>query len=160
MSIHEYQALSIDGHAVSLSDFAGKLLLIVNVASECGLTPQYEKLEALQRKYESRGFCVLGFPCNQFGSQEPGNELEIKQFCALNYGVSFPMFAKIDVNGEEAHPLFRYLRRCMPVADERGGDDIRWNFTKFLVGADGEVLARYEPRIEPDALEPDIEARL
>lgn len=179
MSIHEFQALSIDGEPVSLDRFAGKVLLIVNVASECGLTPQYEKLEALQRKFEDRGFSVLGFPCNQFGSQEPGSDAEIAQFCTFHYGVSFPMFSKIEVNGSNAHPLYEYLRAHAPESvsadgpdaerftdylrqnrpDLMAGNNIRWNFTKFLVDGEGRVLKRYEPTVEPDALEDEI-ARL
>ena len=180
MSIHQFQALSIDGEPVSMEQFAGKVLLIVNVASECGLTPQYEKLEDLQRKYEDRGFRVLGFPCNQFGSQEPGSDAEIQQFCSLNYGVSFPMFSKVDVNGEDAHPLFVYLRRSTAESvngsgpgaemldkhleknhpDLMEGSNIRWNFTKFLIDSEGNVVKWFEPTVEPDALTDEIEALL
>jgi len=180
MSIHPFQALSIDGTPLSMEQFSGKVLLIVNVASECGLTPQYEKLEALHRKYEDQGFSVLGFPCNQFGSQEPGSDAEIKQFCSLNYGVSFPMFSKVDVNGDMAHPLFAYLRQSdAPTVNGTGpgaemlvkhleksrpdlmeGDNIRWNFTKFLIDGEGKVLKRFEPAVEPDALADEIEALL
>ncbi len=153
-----FSALDIDGEARPLSDYADKVLLIVNVASKCGFTPQYTGLEQLQREYSSRGFEVLGFPCDQFGHQEPGDEAEIKNFCALTYDVSFPMFAKVAVNGADAHPLWQWLK------DEKGGllgiDAIKWNFSKFLVGRDGRVIKRYAPTVKPEAIQADIEAAL
>ena len=150
-SVYDFTARDIDGNERSLGDYRGKLLLIVNVASQCGFTPQYKGLEALHRKYGDKGVEVLGFPCNQFGKQEPGEEAEIKNFCTLNYDVTFPLFAKIDVNGSGAHPLYDYLTR------EKGGGvlgrAIKWNFTKFLVGRDGEVLGRYAPTVTPEQLD-------
>ena len=140
------EVTTIDGEKTTLASFAGKVLLIVNVASKCGLTPQYEQLEALQKAFESEGFSVLGFPCNQFLGQEPGSESEIQSFCSLNYGVSFPMSSKLDVNGSERHPLYRLL--AGEGAEFPG--DITWNFEKFLVGKDGRVLARFSPRTAPD----------
>ena len=150
-SVYDFTARDIDGNERSLGDYRGKLLLIVNVASQCGFTPQYKGLEALHRKYGDKGVEVLGFPCNQFAKQEPGEEPEIKNFCTLNYDVTFPLFAKIDVNGPGAHPLYDYLTR------EKGGGvlgrAIKWNFTKFLVGRDGEVLGRYAPTVTPEQLD-------
>ena len=157
-SVHDFQARTIDGQERSLKDFAGQGLLVVNVASKCGFTPQYAGLEALHRKFKDRGFAVLGFPCDQFGHQEPGNELEIASFCKLTYDVSFPMFAKVEVNGGNASPLWTWLK------DEKGGllgfDGIKWNFTKFLVGRDGRVLKRYAPTDKPESLARDIEKAL
>jgi glutathione peroxidase len=149
---------SIDGTARKMVEFDGKVLLIVNVASKCGFTPQYEGLEALQKRFAARGFDVLGFPCDQFGHQEPGDEAEIKNFCALNYGVTFPMFAKIEVNGDNAHPLYRALKKAAPGL--LGTEAIKWNFTKFLVGRDGRVLKRYAPNDKPEAIAGDIEKAL
>ena len=155
---YDFSAADIDGHDKRLSDYAGKALLIVNVASKCGFTPQYTGLEELEREYSARGFEVLGFPCDQFGHQEPGDEAEIKNFCSLTYDVTFPMFAKVDVNGDAAHPLWRWLK------DEKSGflgiDAIKWNFSKFLVGRDGRVLKRYAPNDAPESLRGDIEAAL
>lgn len=155
---YDFTATDIDGQARPLGDYRGKALLIVNVASQCGFTPQYTGLEKLQRDYGDRGFDVLGFPCDQFGHQEPGDEAEIKNFCSLNYDVTFPLFAKIDVNGDAAHPLWKWLK------DEKGGflgiDAIKWNFTKFLVGRDGNVLKRYAPNDKPESIAKDIEAAL
>jgi glutathione peroxidase len=155
---YDFTATDIDGQARPLGDYRGKALLIVNVASQCGFTPQYTGLEKLQRDYGDRGFDVLGFPCDQFGHQEPGDEAEIKNFCSLNYDVTFPLFAKIDVNGDAAHPLWKWLK------DEKGGflgiDAIKWNFTKFLVGRDGRVLKRYAPNDKPESIAKDIEAAL
>jgi glutathione peroxidase len=154
----DFAATDIDGQPRPLADYAGKVLLIVNVASKCGFTPQYEGLESLWRAYRDRGLVVLGFPCDQFGHQEPGDEAEIKNFCSLNYDVDFPLFAKIDVNGGDAHPLYKWLK------SEKGGflgiDAIKWNFTKFLVGRDGRVIKRYAPTDTPESLEKDIEAAL
>lgn len=156
-SIHDFTAKSLAGKDVALKDFEGKVLLIVNTASACGFTPQYKGLEALQQKYGARGFSVLGFPCNQFGAQEPGDEAQIAQFCSTNYGVSFPMFAKIDVNGAGAHPLYKFLK------DEKGGllgSAIKWNFTKFLVDRSGRVVSRHAPTTTPEALSKEIETLL
>ena len=155
---YDFSATDIDGQPRSLGDYAGKVMLIVNVASQCGFTPQYTGLEKLWREYGPRGLVVLGFPCDQFGHQEPGDEATIRAFCTLDYGVDFPMFAKIEVNGAGAHPLWAWLKR------EKGGllgiDAIKWNFTKFLVGRDGRVRKRYGPTETPDALRPDIEKAL
>jgi glutathione peroxidase len=149
----DFAAKDIDGRERALREFAGQALLIVNVASKCGFTPQYAGLEALWRKRRAEGFAVLGFPCDQFGHQEPGDETEIAAFCERNYGVSFPMFAKIDVNGADAHPLFEWLRG-------QGGGDIEWNFTKFLVARDGRTVQRYATVVEPAQLTDDIEKAL
>ena len=149
---------TIDGAPAKLGDYAGKALLVVNVASKCGFTPQYEGLEALQRRFGPRGFAVLGFPCDQFGHQEPGGESEIKNFCTLKYDVSFPMFAKVEVNGANAHPLFAALKRAAPGL--LGSQAIKWNFTKFLVGRDGQTVRRYAPTDAPASLAGDIEAAL
>jgi len=156
-SVEDFAATSIDGDEVSLATYQGKVLLIVNVASKCGSTPQYAGLEQLNRTYADQGFAVLGFPSDQFGNQEPGSNAEIKQFCTLTYGVSFPLFAKIDVNGRDAHPLYRWLRRRKSGVF---GDAIKWNFTKFLVGRDGQIIKRYGSAIKPAKLVPDIEAAL
>ncbi len=149
---------TIDGSVQKMADFGGKVVLIVNVASKCGFTPQYSGLEALHETYSARGFDVLGFPCDQFGHQEPGDEAEIKNFCALNYGVTFPMFAKIEVNGDNAHPLYRALKKAAP--GFLGTEAIKWNFTKFLLGRDGKVLKRYAPNDKPEDLAGDIEKAL
>jgi glutathione peroxidase len=149
---------AIDGEPKTLADFGGRVLLIVNVASRCGFTPQYQGLEALQKRFSPRGFSVLGFPCDQFGHQEPGDEREIKAFCETTYAVSFPMFAKVEVNGAGAHPLFAALKRAAPGL--LGTEGVKWNFTKFLVGRDGEVLRRYAPGDAPASLAGDIEAAL
>jgi glutathione peroxidase len=156
-NLYDFKATDIDGKEVDLSDLQGKVALVVNTASKCGFTPQYEGLEELQRTYGDQGLVVLGFPCDQFAHQEPGDEEEIKSFCSLNYDVTFPMFAKVDVNGDDAHPLFRWLR------EEKGGvlgDRVKWNFTKFLIGRDGEVVKRYAPTTKPEKLGSDIEAAL
>ena len=157
-NVHDFKVRSIDGREVSLADYAGKVLLIVNVASKCGFTPQYAGLEALYRKLGGRGFVVLGFPCDQFGHQEPGSEAEISEFCSLNYGVSFPMFAKGEVNGDAAHPLFRHLKS--EARGLLGTEAIKWNFTKFLVDAQGKVVTRYAPQDKPEDLEKDVVALL
>jgi glutathione peroxidase len=156
-SIYDFSAKSLAGEDTPLKRFEGNVLLIVNTASACGFTPQYKGLEALQQKYSVRGFSVLGFPCNQFGRQEPGSAAEIGQFCSLNYAVSFPMFDKIDVNGDNAHPLYQYLR-----GEKSGllGSSIKWNFTKFLIDRSGKVVGRYAPTTTPEALTKDIEALL
>jgi glutathione peroxidase len=157
-TLYDIPVRTIDGHEQTLAPFQGKVLLIVNTASACGLTPQYAGLEALHRELGPKGLAVLGFPCNQFGAQEPGSEAEIKAFCSLNYDVSFPMFAKIDVNGDETHPLYRHLKAAQPGL--LGTEAIKWNFTKFLVGRDGTVLKRYAPTDPPDAIRADVEAAL
>ena len=158
MGIHDIAARRIDGAERDLSEFKGKVLLIVNVASRCGFTPQYTGLEALYRNYRERGFEVLGFPCNQFGSQEPGSEAEIGSFCSTNYDVTFPMFAKVDVNGAGAHPLYQFLKSEKPGV--LGTEAIKWNFTKFLVNRQGNVVKRYAPNDKPEDLSTDIEALL
>ena len=155
---YEFSARTIDGVDLPLADYRGHPLLIVNVASKCGFTPQYAGLEALYRKYHGRGLEVLGFPCDQFGHQEPGDEAAIKSFCSLTYGVSFPMFAKIEVNGAQAHPLFKYLKEARPGL--LGSEAIKWNFTKFLVGRDGVPIMRLAPTDKPENLEADVEAAL
>ncbi|HWK35592.1 glutathione peroxidase [Sphingomonas sp.] len=147
-----------DGSATDLSAYAGQVLLIVNVASKCGFTPQYEGLEALYREYKARGFAVLGFPCNQFGGQEPGDAAEIASFCSLTYDVTFPVFAKVDVNGDAAAPLWRHLKHEAPGI--LGSEAIKWNFTKFLIGRDGAVVARYAPTTKPGDIAADIEKLL
>jgi glutathione peroxidase len=148
----------LDGTERALAEWRGKVLLIVNVASRCGLTPQYTGLEALRRKYAARGFEVLGFPCNQFGAQEPGSAEEIRDFCSTRYDVTFPMFAKVDVNGGDAHPLWQHLKEQKPGL--LGIEAIKWNFSKFLVDRDGRVIERYAPTAEPSTIERDIEAAL
>jgi glutathione peroxidase len=157
-SLYEIDARTIDGETTSLGEYAGKVLLIVNVASKCGFTPQYKGLEALHEKYADRGLVVLGFPCNQFGAQEPGSESEIAAFCSTSYGVKFPMFARIEVNGENAHPLYRLLKRDAPGL--LGSEAIKWNFTKFLVDRSGKVVRRYAPTDTPQSMEKDIESLL
>ncbi len=151
---YDFEAQAIDGHAVSLADFRGQVLLVVNVASRCGFTPQYAGLEKLYRAHRDQGFAVLGFPCNQFSHQEPGNEAEIRDFCAVNFDVSFPLFAKIDVNGRQTHPLYEYLKSAR--RGLLGTRAIKWNFTKFLVGRDGAVLRRYAPTTKPERIERDV----
>ncbi|HAV36166.1 MAG TPA: glutathione peroxidase [Massilia sp.] len=158
MNTFDFTAASIDGTLVDLSRYRGKVLLIVNTASQCGFTPQYKGLEQLYRDYHERGLEVLGFPCNQFRQQEPGSEAEIGAFCEKNFGVSFPLFAKIDVNGDHAHPLFRHLKREAPGV--LGTQSVKWNFTKFLVGRDGRVLKRYAPTTKPADIARDIDALL
>ncbi len=158
MNIHEFTAPGIDGTHQSLANYAGKVLLIVNVASKCGFTPQYAGLEALYRKYRDRGFAVLGFPCDQFGHQEPGTEAEIQQFCKLSYDVSFPLFAKIEVNGANALPLYRHLKAQQPGL--LGSEGIKWNFTKFLINGQGQVIKRYAPITKPEDVAADIDALL
>ena len=147
MSVYDYEVETIDGEIVALSDYKDKAVLIVNVASQCGLTPQYTGLQKLQEEYKDRGFTVLGFPCNQFGGQEPGTHGEIKQFCETSFGVTFPLFAKIDVNGEARHPLYDELTKIKDIAGKDG--DIRWNFEKFLVAPGGEVT-RFSPLVTPE----------
>ncbi len=153
MSIYDYKVCTANGEEVSMTEYFGKVLLIVNTATGCGFTPQYDGLQKLYDKYKDKGLEILDFPCNQFGHQAPGTEKEIKEFCTLKYKTTFPLFAKIDVNGKCAEPLFKYLKR------EKGGflgDDIKWNFTKFLVSRDGTVVERYAPITKPEKIENDI----
>ncbi len=157
-TLYDFEARTLDGQSRPLSDFKGKVLLIVNTASKCGFTPQYQGLQKLYDNFADRGLEVLGFPCNQFGHQEPGDAGEIGAFCEKNYGVRFPVFEKIDVNGEHAHPLFRYLKAEAPGV--LGTEGIKWNFTKFLVDRDGRVVKRYAPKDKPEKLADDIEALL
>lgn len=156
--IYEFKAKSLNGEEISLDKYKGDVLLIVNTASKCGYTPQYEGLEELHKKYSDRGLRVLGFPCNQFGAQEPGDSAEIGAFCQKNYGVDFQMFDKVDVNGKDAHPLYKYLTHEAKGA--LGTEAIKWNFTKFLVDRNGEVLKRYAPTVKPEEIAPDIEKEL
>jgi glutathione peroxidase len=156
--LHDFEARRLDGEMASLSAFAGEVLLIVNVASKCGFTPQYEGLEALWRAYRDRGFAVLGFPCDQFGHQEPGDAAAIGAFCSASYDVTFPLFAKIEVNGGNAHPLYRFLKAQAPGL--LGTQAIKWNFTKFLVDRKGRVVKRYAPTDRPAAIAADIEKLL
>jgi glutathione peroxidase len=177
MKVHDFSVRTADGGSKDLRDYAGQVLLIVNVASKCGLTPQYEGLESLYRDSAGRGLQVLGFPCNQFGGQEPGTDDEIQDFCSTSYSVTFPVFAKIDVNGADADPLYAYLRSEDPGAfgpesgrlyehvrntrpEAIGTDEIKWNFTKFLVDPDGGVIRRYEPTVTPEEIRPDLDALL
>ena len=156
--IYQYTATDIKGREVSLNDYRGKVLLIVNTASKCGLTPQFAGLEQLHSQFYERGFAVLGFPCNQFGAQDPGSETEIEAFCQLNYGVSFPMFAKIEVNGPHTHPLFSQLKK--EARGIFGSEKIKWNFTKFLINRAGQVVERFAPATKPEKLEQAIVATL
>jgi glutathione peroxidase len=155
---YDFSAIDIDGHDKSLTDYAGKVLLVGNVASKCGFTPQYTGLQKLWEQYRDRGLVVMGFPCDQFGHQEPGDEAEIMNFCSLTYDVDFPMFSKIDVNGANAHPLWKWLK------EEKSGllgiGAIKWNFSKFLVGRDGSVIKRYAPTDTPESIAKDIETAL
>jgi glutathione peroxidase len=175
-STYDFTAKTAAGEEVSLGDYEGKVLLIVNVASKCGLTPQYEGLEALYREAAGRGLEVLGFPCNQFKEQEPGTDAEIQDFCKATYDVTFPVFAKVGVNGPAADPLYQFLRTEAPgdfgpqygqfyeaiskINPEAGADDVKWNFTKFLIGRDGAVIKRYEPPVSPDDIKADLEGYL
>jgi len=157
-TVYDFSAKSIDGKNRKLSDYEGKVLLVVNTASKCGFTPQYKGLEEVYKKYKDKGFSVLGFPSNQFGEQEPGPDSEIAEFCEMNFGVTFPLFSKVDVNGEQAHPLYKYL-----TSEKKGllgSEAIKWNFTKFLVGKDGKVIDRYAPTTKPQDIERDIEKAL
>ena len=158
VTIYDFSAKKISGKEVSLSAYRGKVLLIVNTASKCGFTPQYEGLEALYQKYADQEFMILGFPCNQFSEQEPGSNEEIANFCRVNYGVTFDMFAKIEVNGDNAHPLYRYLKKEAPGLF--GSESIKWNFTKFLIDRDGNVVERYAPSTKPASLEEAVEKLL
>ncbi|MFL0460455.1 glutathione peroxidase [Kytococcus sedentarius] len=149
-TLHDFTATTIDGEEQALADFSRQAVLVVNTASECGLTPQYEDLQDLYAEHSGEGFVVLGFPCNQFGEQEPGSEAEIKRFVTEKFGVTFPMFSKVEVNGESAHPLFAWLR------EQSGGEDVEWNFAKFLVNGDGELVKRYSPRTTPAEMGGDV----
>ena len=157
-TMHDFTVKNSQGQDVSLSAYKGKVVLVVNVASKCGFTPQYEGLEKIFEQYNSQGFTVLGFPCNQFGAQEPGNDQEIQQFCQLTYDVKFPVMAKVDVNGDRAVPLYKYLKEQSPGL--LGTEAIKWNFTKFLVGKDGKVIERYAPQTKPEDIGKDIEKAL
>lgn len=157
-SLYNFEASTIKEKKVALADYRGQVLLIVNTASKCGLTPQFEGLEKLYEKYRERGFSILGFPCDQFRHQDPGNNSEIEQFCQVNYGVSFPMFAKIDVNGPTTHPLFQHLKQAAPGIF--GSEKIKWNFTKFLINRNGDVIARFAPATKPEKIEQAIVAAL
>jgi glutathione peroxidase len=156
MNIYECSVTTIDGRTETLESYRGQVLLIVNVASKCGFTGQYAGLEALYRRYRDKGFTILGFPCDQFGHQEPGDEAEIQSFCSLTYDVTFPLFAKIEVNGKETHPLYALLKKAQPGLF--GSEAIKWNFTKFLVNRDGQVLKRYAPTDTPEKVEADLGA--
>jgi len=157
-SVYDFSATTIDGKPRKLADYKGKVLLVVNTASKCGFTPQYKGLEAFYKKYKDKGLVVLGFPSNQFGAQEPGPESEIAEFCEMNYGVTFPLFSKVDVNGDAAHPLFKYLTSTKKGL--LGSEAIKWNFTKFLIGKDGQLVKRFAPATKPQDLTREIEALL
>ena len=159
-NLHDFEAVTIGGETQKLSEYAGKVCLIVNVASKCGLTPQYDGLQRLHERFGAQGLAVLGFPCNQFAGQEPGSEAEIQEFCSTNFGVGFPLFSKIDVNGDGCHPLYGWLTRADTQPEAAG--DVKWNFGKFLVAKSGDVVARFEPQTEPEAPElvAAIEAQL
>ncbi len=156
--LYDFVVRTIDGEEKTLDEFRGRVLLVVNVASRCGFTPQYAGLEALYRKYHDRGLVVLGFPCNQFAGQEPGSEAAIRAFCSTQYDVTFPLFAKLQVNGRDTHPLYRWLKHQKPGAF--GSESIKWNFTKFLVDREGRVLERFAPKLRPEQLETEIERAL
>jgi len=155
---HDFSATAIDGSERTLADYKGKVLLVVNTASDCGFTPQYQGLEEVYREYVDRGLVVLGFPCDQFGNQEPGDEAQIVEFCERNYGVSFPLFAKVEVNGDNAHPLYQWLKS--EASGLLGSSQIKWNFTKFLINAEGNVVKRYGTTTEPEQIKGDIEELL
>lgn len=157
-SLYKFEILTIKKEKTTLAPYKGKVMLIVNTASGCGFTPQFEGLEKLYKSYQTKGFVVLGFPCNQFGGQEPLNEAGIENFCRINYGVTFPMFAKIDVNGANAHPLYAYLKQQAPGI--LGSEAIKWNFTKFLITKEGKIIKRYAPSTSPESIASDIEKLL
>lgn len=156
--IYQFKAARLNGQEQALAEYEGKVMVIVNTASKCGFTPQYEGLEKVYQQYKDKGLVVLGFPCNQFGAQEPGGKEDIQEFCQLNYGVSFPMFDKIDVNGNDTHPLYEYLKK--QATGVLGSESIKWNFTKFLVDRDGKVIDRFAPTTKPEDMVRDIEALL
>ncbi|KWW22359.1 MULTISPECIES: glutathione peroxidase [Peribacillus] len=158
MSIYEFKVNKINGETISLEEYRGKVMIIVNTASKCGFSPQYDDLQSLYVQYEGQGLVILGFPCNQFLNQEPGDDLEIDSYCKLNHGVTFPMFAKVNVNGKEAHPLFSYLAENAPGL--MGSKSIKWNFTKFLIDREGNIISRYAPKTKPLELESDIKKLL
>ncbi|MFP5520158.1 MAG: glutathione peroxidase [Bdellovibrionia bacterium] len=158
MNLKDFKVLNAQGQEVSLGDYAGKVVIVVNVASKCGFTPQYAGLEELYQKYKTQGLEILGFPCNQFGAQEPGSDSDIQSFCSLNYGVSFPVFKKIEVNGDSASPLYTWLKQSAPGI--LGTEMIKWNFTKFLINKKGEVVKRYAPQTTPADMSADIAAEL
>ncbi|WP_409299221.1 glutathione peroxidase [Peribacillus sp. SCS-26] len=158
MGIYQFEVKTIEGQTVSMDSYKDQVLLIVNTASKCGFTPQFSELESLYEKYKDQGFAVLGFPCNQFMGQEPGDEMEIQSFCQLTYGVSFPMFSKVDVRGDLAHPLFQYLTEHAPGV--LGSKSIKWNFTKFLVDRSGNIIKRYAPQTKPNEIEKEIQSLL
>jgi glutathione peroxidase len=157
-TVYQFKEHTIDGKPISLEQYKGKVLLIVNVASHCGYTPQYAGLEKLYEKYKEKGFVILGFPCNQFGAQEPGTAEEIKTFCSTSYNVTFPLFTKIEVNGDNADPLYKFLKAAQPGTGEK--PDIRWNFTKFLIGKDGKPIDRFDSKVTPEQIDPQIEEAL
>lgn len=157
-SIYPFEVVTIDGEKTTLEQYKGKVVLILNVASKCGLTKQYEGLEALYKKYKDSGLVILGFPCNQFMGQEPGTEAEIAEFCSVKYGVTFPLFSKVEVNGDDAHPLYQFLKKELPGTGNKS--DIEWNFAKFLIDQNGKPVSRYHPRVKPVDLEGDIEKLL
>lgn len=157
-SVYGFEAETINGEKKSLADYRGQVLLVVNTASKCGFTPQFEGLEKLYKKYKDKGLTILGFPCNQFGKQDPGNNGEIQEFCQLNYGVSFPMHAKVEVNGDDTHPLFAHLKEAAPGI--MGSKKIKWNFTKFLIDREGNVVERFAPATAPEKIEEKIKALL
>jgi glutathione peroxidase len=157
-TVHDFTMTDIDGNPVSLKQYKGKVVMIVNVASKCGLTKQYEGLEAIYKKYKDKGFVILGFPCNQFMGQEPGTEAEIQEFCTVNYGVTFPLFSKIEVNGDGAHPLYQFLKKKLPGTGNK--PDIEWNFAKFLIDRDGKPVERFNPRTKPEDTTASIEKLL
>lgn len=156
-SFYDFEAADISGQNIKMDDYKGKVVLVVNTASKCGLTPQFAGLEELYQKYKEQGLVVLGFPCNQFGSQDPGTNEEIQEFCQINYGVSFRMFSKVDVNGDQTHPLYQYLKASLP---DTLGQGIKWNFTKFLISKEGKPIKRFAPTVKPLKLEKDIEVAL
>ncbi|MBT2664413.1 glutathione peroxidase [Bacillus sp. ISL-4] len=158
MSIYEFEVNKINGETISLEEYRGKVMIIVNTASKCGFSPQYDDLQSLYVRYKEDGVVVLGFPCNQFLNQEPGDDLEIDSYCKLNHGITFPMFAKVNVNGKEAHPLFSYLTENAPGV--MGSKSIKWNFTKFLIDSNGNIVSRYAPKTKPLEMEEDIKKLL
>ncbi|MFS0781505.1 glutathione peroxidase [Bacillus sp. 1P06AnD] len=158
MTIYDFEAKRIDGESVSMNEYRGKVIMIVNTASKCGFTPQYEQLQTIYDRYKDEGLVILGFPCNQFMGQEPGDELEIAGFCRLNYGVTFPMFAKVDVKGGSAHPIFKYLTHEAPGV--LGSKGVKWNFTKFLINREGKVVKRFSPQTKPFDIESEIKSLL
>lgn len=156
-TFYQFKAISLQGKEISMDEFKGKTVLVVNTASKCGLTPQFEGLEALNQKYKDKGLVILGFPCNQFGNQEPGDEQSISEGCVINYGVSFQMFSKVDVNGENAHPIYKYLKKQLPGFL---GSRIKWNFTKFLIDPTGKPIKRFSPTTKPEKIEKYLEKQL